>query len=62
VADPLLGAKRIRTAPIRFSLESGETAGSWARQLGLCQPPAAVGEPSGLSAPHRGMNIGDQEH
>ena len=62
MADPLLRANRIRTASIRFSLEAGETAGSWARQLGLCHPPAAVGEPSGLQAQHRGMNFADQEH
>jgi|GEM_PF-3658930 len=53
VAEPLLRANRIRTAPIRFSLEAGEMAGIWARLLGLCHPPAAVGEPSGLHAQDR---------
>jgi hypothetical protein len=43
VTDPLLRANRIRTSPIRFSLEAGATAGYWARQLGLCRPPAAGG-------------------
>jgi hypothetical protein len=61
VADPLLRANRIRISPIRFSLEAGETAGSWARQLGLCHTPAAVGEQLGLRAQHRGMNFADQE-
>ena len=61
VADPWLRANRIRSAPIRFSREARETAGAWARQLGLCHPPAAVGESSGLSAQHRGMNFADQE-
>lgn len=43
VADPLLRANRIRSSPIRFSLEAGETAGYWARQVGLCRP--AAGDP-----------------
>jgi hypothetical protein len=41
VADPLLRANRIRSAPIRFSREARETAGAWARQLGLCHPPCS---------------------
>jgi hypothetical protein len=46
VADPLLRANRIRTSPIRFSLEAGESAGYWARQLGLCRPaPGGGGDP-----------------
>lgn len=40
VADPLLRANHIRSGPIHFSLESGETAPYWATQAGLC--PAAV--------------------
>ena len=42
-ADALLRANRLRTTPIRFTLEVGETAGYWAQQLGLC-PRAPQGE------------------
>jgi hypothetical protein len=43
VADPLLRANRIRSSPIRFSLEAGETAGYWSRQMGLCRPSSGSG-------------------
>jgi hypothetical protein len=42
-ADALLRANRLRTTPLRFTLEVGETAGYWAQQLGLC-PRAPQGE------------------
>lgn len=41
VADPLLQANQIRSRPIHFSLESGETAPFWAIQDGLC--PSSAG-------------------
>lgn len=44
-ADGLLRANRIRTSPIRFTLEAGETAAYWARQMGLCPRPAAGEDP-----------------
>jgi hypothetical protein len=36
VADPLLRANHVRSGPIHFTLESGETAPFWATQAGLC--------------------------
>lgn len=40
-ADILLRANRIRSSPIRFTLEAGESAPYWASQLGLCPRPRA---------------------
>lgn len=37
VADQLLRANAIRTTPIRFALEAGETAPYWAQRAGLCR-------------------------
>ncbi|MCP9849248.1 hypothetical protein [Cyanobium sp. Morenito 9A2] len=37
VSDQLLRANGIRTTPIRFALEAGETAPYWAQKAGLCK-------------------------
>lgn len=37
VSDQLLRANAIRTNPIRFALEAGETAPYWAQKAGLCK-------------------------
>ncbi|MCP9915540.1 M48 family metallopeptidase [Cyanobium sp. ATX 6F1] len=37
VTDQLLRANAIRTTPIRFALEAGETAPYWAQKAGLCK-------------------------
>ncbi len=37
VSDQLLRANAIRTTPIRFAIEAGETAPYWAQKAGLCK-------------------------
>lgn len=44
VTDELLRANRLRTSPLRFTLEVGETAPYWAEKEGVCRAVKAAGD------------------